>query len=698
MKITRKIILGVLVCAGLLVNGAFAFSDTENFWAKDAINYVSEKGLIEGVSEFSFLPQLTVSRAAFINALYKLTGSPSVEGVEVSGVPSDAVYIDAAKWAVKEKLVTGEFDPDSPLPRQQLATLLYRYCRLRGDNIKADGPSPEFRDAQDIRAYAKEAMDWCVRSGILAGSTDGCVYPQKTATRAEAAVIIERYAKLAGINVEDEKKPKPDEEYVAFNTLSGAVARKLLTERTIEGAVHESLQYSDTTGCTVSTVRVTSKAPEVPGHIAVSVKLNGGSGTVRWYDLKTKKWNMQELSGSVNPKGMYFVIMDSGEEAVFVTPQTYTDHGNSMLEYLPSKDGTLSVRKTDTGFEFCLNVPALANGEHADMLAVTSKKRLIDWTDPGAGPRWANYNLTGDNRWCFNGYYYLSPSSYYPYGNNYYYSLPAAHIMGKMLKNPNEPASRVIGLMMLDTMQTQQNGLGFIPSKYGSTWLLDEFGIGPGFYDTRFNTDFWLACVNAMENFGADKWMPAAEKYADFFIDFAEKHHHKVSSGNREGWLVEDYWSPYGGKSTHTSLNHQASEASLLYRLAKLMKNEDYAVFADKMVAGIELTENKWIMPDGNLYYSYYPDGTMRDGDYPDLTYNDLIGLNRLYSERHGKESEAISHLCKSKYGWMLKNGVVAAMSNGGSENMDDEYVYSCAPFPAPEEWDGAAGSLLALD
>ena len=89
---------------------------------------------------------------------------------------------------------------------------------------------------------------------------------------------------------------------------------------------------------------------------------------------------------------------------------------------------------------------------------------------------------------------------------------------------------------------------------------------------------------------------------------------------------------------THASLNHHAAEAEFLYRMADAVNEDSYAVLADRMVRGIEQSELLWYKPDGDLNYSYKPDGTCSGQDYPYLTYNDLLELQRLYAARHGQE------------------------------------------------------------
>lgn len=380
---------------------------------------------------------------------------------------------------------------------------------------------------------------------------------------------------------------------------------------------------------------------------------------MRSYSVETGQWTVTPLENEMSlGRGMYFVRTDQAE-AILVTPLTYTGHENGMIEYLPDYDGALSIQNTGNGYALSLSVAALPGGSYSDFLALCADSHLINWDDPGAVARWTNYRFTDSNRWCYDGYYYTAPSDYYPSGENYFYPIPAAHIASKMTRDAGEPASRALGLAMIDIMQEQQNAYGFIPSRAGSGWLNRDYDIDPGYFDTRFNTDFWLANINAAENFGVTAWLDKASMYADFLMDFAAEHHFTFGTDEDEGWLVEDYWHENGkGKPTHSSLNHHATEAIFLYRLTNATADEQYAEFADRLVRGIELTADLWPMEDGNLYYAYLPDGTMMTGDYPSLTYNDLLDLQSLYRQRHGSESEAIAFLLRIKLAWMNANGV----------------------------------------
>ena len=409
--------------------------------------------------------------------------------------------------------------------------------------------------------------------------------------------------------------------------------------------------------CTVYMERLTANSSS-SGQTLTVFQLGEGQGTIRNYDISTKKWNISSLSEGTLPYGMYF-IKTGDSESIFITPQAYRSRENGMIESVPASNGSLRVSEQNGRFYLTVSVPALSQGMFCDFTALCSASQLVNWNDTNDVSKWENYRFTDDNRWCYDGYYYKAPSNYIPAGDNYFYKLPAAYITGKMARNKNDAASRALSLAMIDVMKARYNSSGYIPSENGSRWLQSTYRIGPGYFDTRFNTDFALAMINAGENFGAQQIIDDAAVYGKFLVSYAAGHHYTVGSGESEGWLVDDYWNESGGPlRTHVSLNHHTAEAVFLYRLADATGDDAYAETAEKMVKGLENTVDKWIMPDGDLYYSYGNDAKMITGDYPYLTYNDLLELQRLWTERHGEANAAVSKLMASKLAWMNKNGI----------------------------------------
>ena len=122
-------------------------------------------------------------------------GQPS-GGTGFRDVQADAYYADAVSWATEQGIVTGTsqtaFSPDESVTREQMAALLYRYA---GEPSAAEDLSA-YADADSVSAYASDAMAWCVENGVLNGTDGSRLEPAASATRAEVAAVLQRFAAL----------------------------------------------------------------------------------------------------------------------------------------------------------------------------------------------------------------------------------------------------------------------------------------------------------------------------------------------------------------------------------------------------------------------------------------------------------------------------------------------------------------------
>ena len=292
----------------------------------------------------------------------------------------------------------------------------------------------------------------------------------------------------------------------------------------------------------------------------------------------------------------------------------------------------------------------------ADALILTSPDRILDWDVNNCAKAWVSYVKNGDMPWCYDGYYRKSPENYIPTGTNYYYCCAASYcIRGFLSRTPPCREAPALTILALDTMALRQNSFGYWATDPGSEWLQSDYGIGPGFYDTRFNTELLELYLKAAHKFGGNLFEAAVERYLAFYTQFADTNHITTESG---GWLIPDYWHPDTHITPHTSLNHQVTECLALYHAAELLDREDLFALADRMLLAIEDTGSRWVMPDHNLYYSIQPNGTYTAGDYPYLTYNDLLHLREYLTESGRAETETLTHLIGEKLQWMVNNGV----------------------------------------
>lgn len=161
-----------------------SFKDVpQNSWFASAVQYVTSNSLMNGTSTTAFSPSATMSRGMLMTVLARYAGE-STEGGTVW-------YEKGMNWA-KNKGISDGSAPNATITREQLAAMLYRYAG------EPDGAADlsAYADAGSVSAYAEKAVQWCVKNGILTGKTSSSLAPKATATRAECAAMLQRFASL----------------------------------------------------------------------------------------------------------------------------------------------------------------------------------------------------------------------------------------------------------------------------------------------------------------------------------------------------------------------------------------------------------------------------------------------------------------------------------------------------------------------
>ena len=178
-------------------SGADKFTDISGHWAQDAIRYVVDRGLMNGVSDTTFSPNSTLTRSMLVTILHRLEGTPAASGNSFADVASDTWYTDAVSWAAANGIVTGysdtQFAPDDSITREQLAAILYRYAAYKGMDTSATADLTNFPDNGSVSTWAGDSVKWAVSFGLISGKDDGRLDPLGTATRAEVATILMRF-------------------------------------------------------------------------------------------------------------------------------------------------------------------------------------------------------------------------------------------------------------------------------------------------------------------------------------------------------------------------------------------------------------------------------------------------------------------------------------------------------------------------
>ena len=178
------------------------FTDVpEGVWYEDAAAYVYEHGLMAGTSATTFAPDATTSRSMIATILWRMEGRPVVNyAMDYTDVAQGQWYSEAIRWAASEGIVSGYgnglFGTNDPITREQFAVMLYRFAQEQGYDVSIGENTNilSYTDVADLSEYAISAMQWAVGAGIINGTgDDSTLIPQGQATRAQAAVMLQRF-------------------------------------------------------------------------------------------------------------------------------------------------------------------------------------------------------------------------------------------------------------------------------------------------------------------------------------------------------------------------------------------------------------------------------------------------------------------------------------------------------------------------
>ncbi len=164
-----------------IINNGKDFTDVaNNFWGANAVDFVTSREIFNGTSDTNFSPNTAMTRAMIVTVLARLNGVDTSTG--------DTWYEAGQKWAIENSISDGS-NMNESLTREQLATMLYRYCK----NPATSGDISTFTDNESVSSWAVYSMKWAVENGLISGMGDNTLNPQGEATRAQVATILMRF-------------------------------------------------------------------------------------------------------------------------------------------------------------------------------------------------------------------------------------------------------------------------------------------------------------------------------------------------------------------------------------------------------------------------------------------------------------------------------------------------------------------------
>lgn len=174
-----------------------SFQDVgEGAWFQGAVEYVYRAGLMAGTGDTTFEPNAKLTRAMTAQILYNLEGQPEVTGEATFSDMNTAPdwSMDAIAWAQDTGVVAGmgdnTFAPNLKVTREQFAQMLYNYAKYKKCDLTKAGDLTKFPDEGSVSDWAVTALSWANGNGLINGHENGTLDPQGNTVRGQAASIL----------------------------------------------------------------------------------------------------------------------------------------------------------------------------------------------------------------------------------------------------------------------------------------------------------------------------------------------------------------------------------------------------------------------------------------------------------------------------------------------------------------------------
>ena len=178
------------------------FTDISHHWAADNIDYVLGRELFSGTSNTTFSPDKAMSRGMLVSVLGRQAGAgvSSYTTGSFTDVATDKYYMPYIEWAYKKGIIQGigdyRFAPERTVTREEIAVIFANYAKSTDYTLPVTWEANAYADSFSIGCYYKEAVTAMQQAGIMLGGAGSKFYPKSGATRAEVSTMLSRYIKL----------------------------------------------------------------------------------------------------------------------------------------------------------------------------------------------------------------------------------------------------------------------------------------------------------------------------------------------------------------------------------------------------------------------------------------------------------------------------------------------------------------------
>lgn len=184
------------------VSSTPVFNDLDDaMWAKDYINALASKNIINGVGDSKFEPNAIVTREQYIKMLIGAFNiSVSYNEVPFKDIDSKMWYAPYVSTAFSHGIISGisetEFGIGEAITREQMAVMSAKI--MEKNNIELTNAGLNFSDRAEVSSYAYESVAKLTGAGIINGMDSSRFAPKENLTRAQAAKVVYLIMKAGG--------------------------------------------------------------------------------------------------------------------------------------------------------------------------------------------------------------------------------------------------------------------------------------------------------------------------------------------------------------------------------------------------------------------------------------------------------------------------------------------------------------------
>lgn len=182
--------------------GNKSFVDTQNNWAKNDINQLASKFIVEGRTDTTFVPEGAITRGEFATFIVKALGLPGDKSSALKyrditlNTPMSAYIGAASKAGIITGYTDGFFRPNNLITREQMSLMIVRAMDYAGKGVTLNSDAltalQRFTDRKKVSKVALDAVAKATQTGVIQGMTATTFVPAGQATRSQAVVMIKR--------------------------------------------------------------------------------------------------------------------------------------------------------------------------------------------------------------------------------------------------------------------------------------------------------------------------------------------------------------------------------------------------------------------------------------------------------------------------------------------------------------------------